>query len=155
MRSQLDCHDDRLPRSSFDIKTRGSVALRHDMLNFVNNAGYQIIQHIGELQSFEREKYDLIRSAFLKYSMQVRIGNMDGIFLAYHSGKRIFGFEYMSLEDLDRAISGSHEESEQAFKLCLGALETILRRATEDLPGKVSSPACLPLPSQQQLLTFS
>lgn len=138
MRSQLDCHDDRLPRRTFDIKTRGTVALRQDMLNYIANAGYQITSLTGGLQSFEREKYDLIRSAFLKYSMQVRIGNMDGIFLAYHSGKRIFGFEYLSLEDLDKYVSGSHEESEQAFKLCLAALETILRRATGDIPDKVS-----------------
>jgi hypothetical protein len=85
MRSQLDCHDDRLPRRTFDIKTRATVAIRMDRLNHMMNRGYLISKGQGELESFEREKYDLIRSAFLKYSMQVRIGNMDGIFLAYHS----------------------------------------------------------------------
>lgn len=85
MRSQLDCHDDRLPRKTFDIKTRATVAIRRDMLNYQNNRGYLISKAEGELESFEREKYDLIRAAFLKYSMQVRIGKMDGIFLAYHS----------------------------------------------------------------------
>lgn len=39
----------------------------------------------------------MTRSAFLKYSMQVRIGNMDGIFVAYHNTARIFGFQYISL----------------------------------------------------------
>lgn len=33
----------------------------------------------------------------LKYSMQVRIGMMDGIFLAYHNTKRLFGFQYIPL----------------------------------------------------------
>lgn len=85
MRSQLDCHDSRLPRKTFDIKTRATVAIRMDMLNHLNNRGYLISKAEGDLESFEREKYDLVRSAFLKYSMQVRIGQMDGIFLAYHS----------------------------------------------------------------------
>lgn len=39
----------------------------------------------------------MTRSAFLKYSMQVRIGDMDGIFVAYHNTARIFGFQYISL----------------------------------------------------------
>jgi hypothetical protein len=41
--------------------------------------------------------YDMSRAAFLKYSMQVRIGDMDGIFVAYHNTARIFGFQYISL----------------------------------------------------------
>jgi hypothetical protein len=69
--------------------------------------------------------------------MQVRIGAMDGIFLAYHSGEQIFGFEYLPLEELDKYISGSFEESQQAFQLCLGTLETMLERAVTDIPGKV------------------
>lgn len=138
MRSQLDCHDSRLPRSTFDIKTRATVAIRLDRLNYLMNRGYLIRRAEGFLGSFEREKYDLIRSAFLKYSMQVRIGQMDGIFLAYHSTGRIFGFEYLSLEDLDNTISGSTEESDQAFKLCVGLLESIFERVTADQPNTVS-----------------
>lgn len=51
---------------------------------------------------------------------------------------QIFGFEYLSLEDLDKAISGSHEESTQAFHLCVGLLEAIFERVTSDQPGTVS-----------------
>jgi hypothetical protein len=29
--------------------------------------------------------------------MQVRIGDMDGIFLAYHNTARMFGFQYLPL----------------------------------------------------------
>ena len=46
--------------------------------------------------SYEREFYDMARSAFMKYNLQVRIGCMKGIFVAYHSTKEIFGFEFLS-----------------------------------------------------------
>lgn len=85
MRSQLDAHDPRLPGSGvFDIKTRAAVAIRYDPLNYKvsfdamgrtvnhaiviqNNSGYLIKTTQGAFESFEREQYDLIRSAFLKY----------------------------------------------------------------------------------------
>jgi hypothetical protein len=68
MRSQLDCVDPRLPGSGvFDIKTRAALPIRMDQLNYEENAGYQIVQQHGKFESFEREYYDLIRSAFLKY----------------------------------------------------------------------------------------
>lgn len=35
LRSQLDAHDEHLPNVSFDVKTRGSVAVRQDRLNYV------------------------------------------------------------------------------------------------------------------------
>ena len=41
--------------------------------------------------------FDLIKSAMLKFTMQVRIGMMDGIFVAYHNTDRIFGFQYLPL----------------------------------------------------------
>jgi hypothetical protein len=35
MRSQLDCHDPRLPGTGvFDIKTRACVSIRMDLLNY-------------------------------------------------------------------------------------------------------------------------
>lgn len=34
LRSQLDAHNDLLPNKSFDLKTRGSVAIRQDRLNY-------------------------------------------------------------------------------------------------------------------------
>ena len=41
--------------------------------------------------------FDLIKSAMLKFTMQVRIGMMDGIFVAYHNTDRIFGFQSLPL----------------------------------------------------------
>lgn len=42
MRSQLDCFDSRLPRKTFDIKTRAVVAVRMDVLNYRAGGGYNI-----------------------------------------------------------------------------------------------------------------
>ena len=68
MRSQLDCVDHRLPGTGvFDIKTRAVMTIRHDILNFEEGSGYQIRTLQGFVESFEKEYYDLIRSAFLKY----------------------------------------------------------------------------------------
>lgn len=86
MRAQLDAHDPRLPGTGvFDIKTRAAVAIRYDPLNYMvrhlagyflfitlfrylqQNSGYLIRTMQGLYESFEREYYDLIRSAFLKY----------------------------------------------------------------------------------------
>lgn len=76
MRSQLDCHDDRLPGSgTFDIKTRAAVVIRHDRANygvgrsrtlrseplligtlpFQENSVYDIHQLTGLKDSFEKE----------------------------------------------------------------------------------------------------
>ena len=68
LRSQLDCFDSRLPGTGvFDIKTRAVMTIRHDLLNFEESSGYQIHTLQGLVESFEKEYYDLIRSAFLKY----------------------------------------------------------------------------------------
>ncbi|EJC98163.1 Pet127-domain-containing protein [Fomitiporia mediterranea MF3/22] len=160
MRSQLDCVDPRLPGSGvFDIKTRAALPLRMDNLNFKENSGYLITSLHGYLHSFDREYYDLIRSAFLKYSFQARIGNMDGIFLAYHNTARIFGFQYVPLEEMDRRLFGDYLEKKpngislgqyetggtaagwRIFKKCVRLLEEIASEIAECFPGK--SVTCL------------
>lgn len=146
MRSQLDCHDHRLPgKGTFDIKTRAALVIRHDRANYEaslqstlpaqpcvyllglidtqENSAYDIHKLTGLKESFEKECvvmqfsrvrsgahflvlrfYDMSRAAFLKYSMQVRIGDMDGIFVAYHNTARIFGFQYISLWVISFAV---------------------------------------------------
>ncbi|ORY91556.1 mitochondrial protein Pet127-domain-containing protein [Leucosporidium creatinivorum] len=136
LRSQLDAHDEHLPNVSFDVKTRGSVAVRQDRLNYVEAAGYDVHTLQGPWESFEREYYDLIRSAFLKYQFQARIGGMDGCFVAYHSTQRFFGFQYVPIPEMDAALFGSSQAGEQVFKLSLGFLETILLEAKECYPGQ-------------------
>ncbi|KAI6125840.1 mitochondrial protein Pet127-domain-containing protein [Pisolithus croceorrhizus] len=127
MRSQLDCMDSRLPGTGvFDIKTRAAVSIRLDILNYEENSGYLIKKLTGALESFEKEYYDLIRSAFLKYSFQARIGNMDGVLVAYHNTARIFGFQYIPLEEMDARLYGPGDGS-RVFDKCLRLLECILK----------------------------
>lgn len=139
MRSQLDCNDPRLPGTgTFDLKTRAVLPVRMDVKNAHEGAGYQIHQSTGLLESFEREYYDMIRAAFLKYSLQVRIGKMDGIFVAYHNTERIFGFQYISLEEMDDNIHGSSDRdiASREFVMSLKQLDKILEIAIQKYPGQ-------------------
>ena len=141
MRSQLDAHDPRLPGTGmFDLKTRAVVAIRMDTQNYTKGNGYQIKGRYGEWESYEREYFDMIRAAFLKYSLQVRMGRMDGIFVAFHNTDRIFGFQYISLPEMDSTIHGAWDTSvgDQEFRLSLDLLNKILDRATDNFPNKVS-----------------
>ncbi|KAI4268759.1 MAG: hypothetical protein LQ337_007669 [Flavoplaca oasis] len=137
MRSQLDAHDPRLPGTGmFDLKTRAVVSVRMDASNFEEGAGYQIKSRQGAWESFEREYFDMIRSAFLKYSLQVRMGRMDGIFVAYHNTDRIFGFQYVSLSEMDSTLHGQWDTclGDQEFKLSIKLLNDVLNKATKKYP---------------------
>lgn len=107
MRSQLDCYDERLPgNGTFDLKTRAVCAIRYDSGNpHLENNQYQIWKLNGQFESFEREYNDLIRTgALLKYGFQARIGQMDGIYVAYHNINSFFGFQYIPLDEIDRVF---------------------------------------------------
>ena len=141
MRSQLDAYDSRLPGTGmFDLKTRATVSIRMMMSDYQAGTGYEIKQTQGKYESFEREYYDLLRSAALKYSLQVRMGRMDGIFVAYHNVMRLFGFQYISLSELDYALHGQFnvELGDREFKLSLILLNKVINKATEKFPGQVS-----------------
>ncbi|GAA6046407.1 hypothetical protein JCM3770_004903 [Rhodotorula araucariae] len=136
LRSQLDAQNPYLPGKTFDLKTRGTVAIRQDRLNYEESAGYIIDKLRGPWESFEREYYDLIRSAFLKYQFQARIGNMDGIFVAYHSTARFYGFQYIPISEMDEALFGNSATGDAVFHLALGTLETVLARAAACFRGE-------------------
>ncbi|KZF21321.1 Pet127-domain-containing protein [Xylona heveae TC161] len=139
MRSQLDAHDPRLPGTGmFDLKTRAVVSIRMDSKNYESGTGYQIRGRHGEWESYEREYFDMIRSAFLKYSLQVRMGRMDGIFVAFHNTQRIFGFQYVPLSEMDAALHGQWDTclGDQEFKISINLLNQVLDRATQKFPGK-------------------
>ncbi|KAI5803239.1 mitochondrial protein Pet127-domain-containing protein [Geopyxis carbonaria] len=139
MRSQLDAHDSRLPGSGmFDLKTRAVVAVRMDVENFHLGSGYQIKTRTGLYESFEREYFDMIRAAFLKYSLQVRMGGMDGIFVAFHNTEKIFGFQYISINEMDTALHGNPDTrlGDEEFKFSLRILNSLLNRATERYPNQ-------------------
>ncbi|KAI7897550.1 mitochondrial protein Pet127-domain-containing protein [Cokeromyces recurvatus] len=134
LRSQLDCHDSRLPRSTFDLKTRAAIPIRLDVQNYTDYAGYTLRRSHGLYESFEREYYDMTRSAFLKYNFQVRIGHMDGILVAYHNTQKIFGFQYISREEMDTRLFGSSKIGNQVFRNSLNMFEFVLNKATEKYP---------------------
>ena len=142
MRSQLDAYDPRLPGTGmFDLKTRSVVSIRMDVANYEHGVGYELRSRRGEWESYEREYYDMIRSAFLKYSLQVRMGRMDGIFVAFHNIERIFGFQYISLPEMDSTLHGQSDTSigDQEFRLSLDLLNKVLDRAAKKYPESVSS----------------
>ncbi|RKF58270.1 putative mrna degradation protein [Golovinomyces cichoracearum] len=139
LRSQLDAYDPRLPGTGmFDLKTRCVISVRMDVSEYESSKTYEIRKIKGEWESYEREYYDMIRAAFLKYSMQVRMGRMDGIFVAFHNTTRIFGFQYISLEEMDFAIHGTDnlKTGNEEYKLSLGLLNKVFDRATAKFPKK-------------------
>ena len=71
----------------------------------------------GNSSSYESEYYDMARSMFLKNSLQVRIGRMSGIFVAYHNTEELFGFEYISRKELDRVVYGSSAYADRSFEV--------------------------------------
>ncbi|AEO56141.1 hypothetical protein MYCTH_2300709 [Thermothelomyces thermophilus ATCC 42464] len=139
MRSQLDAYDPRLPGTGmFDLKTRAVISIRMDAQDFHKGLGYEIRTRFGNWESFEREYYDMIRSAFLKYSLQVRMGRMDGIFVAYHNTERIFGFQYIPLQEMDLSLHGQENTTlgDREFKLSVYLLNKVLDKVTKKYPGR-------------------
>lgn len=158
MRSQLDCYDPRLPgNGTFDLKTRAVCAIRYDRSSDASKCDYQVWKTSGEFESFEREYDDLIRTgALLKYMFQARIGQMDGIFVAYHNVNSFFGFQYLPLSEIDkifytdedaqkrRELSGTAVQiaendniatffAENQFKASLDIWQTVMQTVISDL----------------------
>lgn len=140
MRSQLDAHDPRLPGTGmFDLKTRAVISVRMQSDDYEEMSGYEVHKQHGRFESYEREYYDMARSTMLKYSLQARMGRMDGIFVAYHNVKRIFGFQYLNLGEMDRALHGQSDRclGNQEFGLSIELLNKVLNKATERYPDQV------------------
>ncbi|KAI0632154.1 Pet127-domain-containing protein [Trametes polyzona] len=137
MRSQLDCRDKSLPGTGvFDLKTRAISAIRHDVRNYLNYVDHRIETLTGKRDSFEKEYYDMIRSAFLEYSFQARIGNMDGVLVAYHNTARIFGFQYVSLREMDERLFGREGAGSRVFLRCVALMERLYRAIAARFPDR-------------------
>jgi hypothetical protein len=78
LRSQIDTagEDENGNPIIFELKTRATAPIRYDITNYIDYLDYNIIKFKGTHSSFEREFYDLIRGGFLKYIMQMKIGQM-------------------------------------------------------------------------------
>eukprot|EP01080_Neovahlkampfia_damariscottae_P001653 gene1653-12778_t len=134
IRAQLDCYSDKIngKKKTFDIKTRAIQMIRRNVHNYELFSNQTLNSILGINSSYEREFYDLIRSAFIKYSLQAKMGNMDGIFLAYHNTKNILGFEYLSCEIIDYYVFGNSIISEKCFEMSL----SLLQNAFDELINK-------------------
>ena len=137
LRSQIDAcgHDENGEKIVFELKTRATAPLRYDITNYIDFLDYNIIKSKGVHSSFEREFYDLIRGGFLKYIMQMKIGRMQGAAIAYHNTQKIFGFEYIKLEDMERRVFGCKEFSDLIFQSSICVIEKILDQILDDQQG--------------------
>lgn len=134
LRSQIDCAGkDKFGNDIvFEIKTRAVSPIRYDVHNYFDYLNYEVDSLLGKHSSYEREFYDLIRGAFLKYLFQLKIGGMDGAFISYHNTQKIYGFEYISLSDIERRIFGNCNFSNIIFKASLKMLEETLEYILRD-----------------------
>lgn len=68
----------------------------------------------------------------MKYCFQLKIGNMDGAFIAYHNTQETFGFEYVKTKEIEARIFGNSLYSDigtifySVFTVCSKVLTTIL-----------------------------
>lgn len=134
VRSQIDCADGRLPRRTFDIKTRACLPIRMNPSKYEQFFGYKIDSLYGLFNSFEREYFDMARSAFLKYSFQVKLGNMDGIFVAFHNVSEMFGFQYISREEMDQVLFGNSITGELSHQFLLRLFGLIMEHIVSRFP---------------------
>lgn len=64
---------------------------------------------------------------------------MDGVLVAYHNTERIFGFQYISLDEMDERLLGSAPGvGNKLFNHSVRLLEAILEEAATFFPGQVS-----------------
>ena len=134
LRSQIDCRyeDANGKNIVFEIKTRAAAPIRYDLANYADYLDYDIHHIRGTHSSFEREYYDLIRGGFMKYSFQLRIGRMDGAFIAYHNTEQNFGFEYVKASEIEKRLFGSKQAADAAFVCCSKLLTTLLDELLKD-----------------------
>lgn len=133
VRSTLPYHDPRLPNKTFDIRPRGVCAMGRGQREY-EGAGYKVEHLVGLLNSYEREMFDLARSSMLKYLFEARLGGLDGTFVAYHNTAQVFGFEYLSQEQMAKMLVWDEDQFESIFSHSLFVLEQILDTATLHFP---------------------
>jgi hypothetical protein len=62
---------------------------------------------------------------------------MDGVLVAYHNTARIFGFQYISLDELDERLFGAIGRGQPVFEKCIRLLEVIAEEIIRLFPEKV------------------
>lgn len=136
VRSQIDC-ESTTPEGEkfvFEIKTRATAPIRYDVKNLHLYYDYKITHRSGITESFEREYFDLIRSILIKYYFQVKMGNMDGAFLCYHNTQEMFGFQYISINEIEKRVFGCKEFAEIVFNTTLQIHQLIMDEVLKLFP---------------------
>ena len=62
----------------------------------------------------------------------MKIGRMQGAAIAYHNTQKIFGFDYIKLEEMENRVFGCSQFSDVIFDKSLGLLERIFDDILED-----------------------
>lgn len=63
---------------------------------------------------------------------------MDGVIVAYHNTKQMFGFQYIPLEEMDQRLFGYGAGlGDRVFKACLGILENVAEEVVGCFPNQV------------------
>jgi hypothetical protein len=64
---------------------------------------------------------------------------MDGVIVAYHNTARMFGFQYVSLEEMDQRLFGTEPGvGDRVFQKCVGLLESIAPEIVQCFPNQAS-----------------
>lgn len=63
---------------------------------------------------------------------------MDGVIVAYHNTARMFGFQYISLQEMDEALFGpAPGTGDRVFQKCINVLERVAAEITSCFPNQV------------------
>lgn len=79
----------------------------------------------------------MARSTLLKYNFQVRIGDMDGIFVAFHNTEEIFGYQYISRSEMDRVLYGNSFTGDALYSISMKLFTKILNLAAKEFSNSL------------------
>lgn len=130
LRAQIDCRDGN-SGNVFDVKTRAIAPIRYNLIDYRKHESHRVKSLRGISNSFEREFYDMVRTVFIKYALQLRIGRMGGALIAYHNTSELLGFEYVPLEEIEAYVYGGSAWADAAFASSIRMLEALLERVHE------------------------
>jgi hypothetical protein len=63
---------------------------------------------------------------------------MDGVLVAYHNTARLFGFQYIPLEEMEACLFGDKGRGDKTFQKCVCLLEEVVEEIIRVFPEKVS-----------------
>jgi hypothetical protein len=64
---------------------------------------------------------------------------MDGVIVAYHNTARLFGFQYIPLDEMDACLFGGVGRGDRVFQKCVGLLEEVADEIIRIFPEQVRS----------------